>query len=141
MRKTLLATIAILATLAQQSHAQVKTKFQPTDESLKQYRYPEWFRDAKFGIWAHWGPQAVPRQGDWYAKNLYMEGSRQNLYHVEHYGTPSKFGYKDIIPLWKAEKWNPEELMALYKKAGAKYFVSMGSHHDNFFLWNSKIHR
>ncbi len=116
-------------------------KFKPTDESLMQYKYPEWFRDAKFGIWAHWGPQAVPRQGDWYAKNIYMEGSSQNKYHVEHYGTPSVFGYKNIIPLWKAEKWNPDKLMALYKKAGAKYFVSMGSHHDNFFLWNSRIHK
>ena len=64
-----------------------------------------------------------------------------NVYHVENYGHPSKFGYKDIIPLWKAEKWDPDQLMALYKKAGAKYFVSMGTHHDNFFLWNSKIHR
>jgi alpha-L-fucosidase len=116
-------------------------KFKPADESLKQYQYPQWFRDAKFGIWAHWGPQAVPRQGDWYAKNMYIQGNRQNVYHVANYGTPSKFGYKDIIPLWKAEKWDPEKLMALYKKAGARYFVSMGSHHDNFFLWNSKIHR
>jgi alpha-L-fucosidase len=115
--------------------------FKPTNESLKEYKYPEWFRDAKFGIWAHWGPQAVPRQGDWYARNLYVEGSRQNKYHVAHYGTPSKFGYKDIIPLWKAEKWDPEKLMALYKRAGAKYFVSMGSHHDNFFLWKSQIHK
>jgi alpha-L-fucosidase len=115
--------------------------FKPTDESLKQYKYPDWFRDAKFGIWSHWGPQAVPRQGDWYAKNMYVQGSAQNKYHVATYGTPSKFGYKDIIALWKAEKWNPEQLMALYKKAGAKYFVTMGSHHDNFFLWNSKIHK
>jgi alpha-L-fucosidase len=126
---------------AQQKTTQTGDKFKPTDESLKQYQYPEWFRDAKFGIWAHWGPQAVPRQGDWYAKNMYVEGSGQNKYHVANYGTPSKFGYKDIIPLWKAEKWDPAKLMALYKKAGAKYFVSMGSHHDNFFLWNSKIHR
>lgn len=116
-------------------------KFKPTDESLKQYQYPEWFRDAKLGFWAHWGPQAVPRQGDWYARNMYIQGSHQNKYHVAHYGPPSKFGYKDIIPLWKAEKWDPEKLMALYKKAGAKYFVSMGSHHDNFFLWDSKIHK
>lgn len=115
--------------------------FKPTEESLKEYKYPDWFRDAKFGIWAHWGPQAVPRQGDWYARNLYVENSRQNKYHVAHYGTPSKFGFKDIIPLWKAEKWDPEKLMALYKRAGAKYFVSMGSHHDNFFLWKSKIHK
>ena len=126
-------------------------KFQPNDESFKQYLYPDWFRDAKFGMWAHWGPQAVPRQGDWYAKKMYMHDTvgrdgapmqdPDNKYHLEHYGHPSKFGYKDIIPLWKAEKWKPEHLMALYKKAGARYFVSMGTHHDNFFLWNSKLHR
>ncbi|MGY0036624.1 alpha-L-fucosidase [Pedobacter sp. NJ-S-72] len=143
---TLTITVAIGLLLNVQGEAQQlsinKGPFTPTDESLKEYKYPEWFRDAKFGIWAHWGPQAVPRQGDWYAKNMYVEGSQQNKYHVAHYGTPSRFGYKDIIiPLWKAEKWDPEKLMALYKRAGAKYFVSMGSHHDNFFLWNSKIHR
>jgi alpha-L-fucosidase len=115
--------------------------YNPTDESLMQYQYPEWFRDAKFGIWAHWGPQAVPRQGDWYARRMYQEKDPAYKYHVEHYGHPSVFGYKDIIPLWKAEKWDPDKLMALYKKTGAKYFVSMGIHHDNFFLWNSKIHR
>ena len=107
-------------------------KFKPDDESLKQYQYPDWFRDAKFGMWAHWGPQAVPRQGDWYAKKLYLHDSvgrggvvtqdPDNKWHLEHYGHPSKFGYKDIIPLWKAEKWDPEHLMDLYKKAGAKYF-------------------
>jgi len=110
-------------------------------ESFRQYRYPEWFRDAKFGIWAHWGPQAVPRQGDWYARKLYEEGGPVYKYHLEHYGHPSKFGYKDIIPLWKAERWDPDKLMALYKRVGARYFVSMATHHDNFFLWNSKIHR
>lgn len=116
-------------------------KFKPTLESFKQYQYPAWFRDAKFGIWAHWGPQAVPRQGDWYAKRMYDEGSNEYKYHIEHYGHPSEFGYKDILPLWKAERWNPDQLMALYKKVGAKYFVSMATHHDNFFLWNSQIHR
>lgn len=129
-------------------------KFTSDIESFKKYQYPEWFRDAKFGIWAHWGPQAVPRQGDWYARKMYESDvldwrtkeptgkpSREYLYHVEHYGHPSKFGYKDIIPLWKAERWNPEKLMKLYKKVGAKYFVSMATHHDNFFLWDSKIHR
>ena len=128
-------------------------KFKPNDEALKQYQCPDWFRDVKFGMWSHWGPQAVPRQGDWYAKRLYQHdaparrggsGTWQdpaNKYHLERYGHPSKFGYKDIIPLWKAERWNPEQLMALYKKAGARYFVSMGIHHDNFALWNSKSHR
>lgn len=128
-------------------------RFQPTDESLKQYQYPDWFRDAKLGFWSHWGPQAVPRQGDWYARKLYIadhvdkktgEHSGPDSDYTDHlarYGHPSEHGYKDIIPLWKAEKWDPEALMALYKKAGAKYFVSMGTHHDNFFLWNSKLHR
>ncbi len=129
-------------------------RFTTSDESFKEYQYPDWFRDAKFGIWAHWGPQAVPRQGDWYAKKMYQSQAwdwsknafvdkpdEDYTYHVAHYGHPSKFGYKDIIPLWKAERWDPEKLMALYKKVGAKYFVSMGTHHDNFFLWNSKLHR
>src|SRR5579859_2631845 len=115
--------------------------FQPTPESLKQYRYPDWFRDAKFGIWAHWGPQSVPMDGDWYARQMYEQGHAQYADHLEHYGHPTTNGYKDIIPLWKAEKWDPDRLMALYKKAGARYFVSMGSHHDNFFLWNSKLHK
>jgi alpha-L-fucosidase len=128
-------------------------KYQPTDESLKTYQYPEWFRNVKFGIWSHWGPQAVPRQGDWYARGMYQganydcEKGKYNpphgyyAFHTKQYGHPSEFGYKDIIPLWKAERWNPEELMKLYKRVGARYFVSMGTHHDNFFLWNSKLHR
>jgi alpha-L-fucosidase len=114
--------------------------YKATMDSLKQYQCPEWFRDAKFGIWAHWGPQAVPMNGDWYARGMYEEGNKHYQYHLEHYGHPSQFGYKDIIPLWKAEKWDPDRLMSLYKKAGAKYFVSMGTHHDNFFLWDSKLH-
>jgi len=114
--------------------------FEPTFDSFKQYQCPEWFRDAKLGIWAHWGPQAVPMAGDWYARNMYIQGERQYKDHLDKYGPPSKLGYKDIIPLWKAEKWDPDRLMALYKKAGARYFVSMACHHDNFDLWNSKFH-
>ena len=147
-------TIILLLSIAFCKAPLKAQKFTSDIESFKQYKYPEWFRDAKFGIWAHWGPQAVPRQGDWYARKMYESDvrnrrtneytgnpSREYQYHVEHYGHPSKFGYKDIIPLWKAEKWDPEALMKLYKKVGAKYFVSMGTHHDNFFLWDSKIHR
>ncbi len=115
--------------------------FEPTLESFRSYQYPEWFRDAKLGMWAHWGPQAVPMMGDWYAKHMYVQGHPQYKHHLETYGHPSKAGYKDIIPLWKAERWDPDRLMALYKKAGARYFVSMGSHHDNFYLWNSKLHK
>jgi len=115
--------------------------FQGTLASLTNYHCPDWFRDAKFGMWAHWGPQAVPMAGDWYAKKLYVQGQSDYQHHLAHYGHPSTNGYKDIIPLWQAEKWDPDRLMQLYKKAGAKYFVSMGSHHDNFYLWNSKLHR
>lgn len=115
--------------------------FNASLDSLRAYQYPEWFRDAKLGIWSHWGPQSVPMFGDWYAKHLYVQGHPQYRDHLEHYGHPTKAGFKDIIPLWKAEKWDPDRLMALYKKAGARYFVSMGSHHDNFYLWNSKLHR
>ena len=79
--------------------------------------------------------------GDWYARHMYRQGHKQYQDHLEHYGHPSQAGWKDVIPLWKAEKWDPARLMALYKKAGARYFVSMGVHHDNFDLWDSKYHR
>ncbi len=113
--------------------------FQPTRESLRQYRCPEWFRDAKFGIWAHWGPQSAPEMGDWYARNMYLQGHRQYNHHLKTYGHPSKSGYKDVIPTWKAENFDPDYLLGLYRKAGAKFFVSMGVHHDNFDLWNSRF--
>lgn len=114
-------------------------KFQPTLESLEQnYQVPEWFRNAKFGIWAHWGPQCVEGSGDWMARGMYQEGSSQYKYHKEHYGHPSEFGFKDILPLFKAEKWNPEKLLQFYKKIGAQYFMALGNHHDNFDLWDSK---
>lgn len=116
-------------------------RFTPTVESLKTYQTPDWFRDAKFGIWSHWGPQAVPRKGDWYARFMYVPGHPHYDYHVKTHGHPSEVGYKDILPLWKAEKFDPEALMDKYAAAGAKYFVSMGVHHDNFDLWNSKHNR
>ena len=109
--------------------------------SFKQYRYPDWFRDAKLGIWAHWGPQSVPMEGDWYARRMYEQGDKDYQDHLKRFGHPSKAGYKDIIPLWKAEKWDPDALMAFYKKAGARYFVAQAVHHDNFDNWNSKYHR
>jgi hypothetical protein len=81
--------------------------FKPTWESPKQYKVPDWFRDAKFGIWAHWTAQCVPEHGDWYARNMYIQGQRQYNYHVRTYGHPSEFGFMEIDNLWKAEKWNP----------------------------------
>jgi alpha-L-fucosidase len=112
--------------------------FMGTRESLEAYRCPDWFRDAKFGIWAHWGPQSAAEYGDWYARNIYIEGSRQYRHHVQRYGHPSKFGYKDIIPTWHGDRFDPDHLVSLYKKSGAKYFMSMGAHVDNFDLWDSR---
>ena len=116
-------------------------RFNSSVASLKGFETPAWFRDAKFGIWSHWGPQAVPRQGDWYARFMYVPGHPHYEHHVKNYGHPTEFGYKDILPLWKAEKLDPDSLMKKYAAAGAKYFVSMGVHHDNFDLWRSVHHR
>lgn len=106
-------------------------------ESLKQWECPEWYRDAKFGIWAHWGPQCQAEDGDWYARFMYYEGTGQYNYHVQHFGNPSAFGLKELCNAWKAERWNPEELIKLYKSVGAQFFFTLGQHHDNFDLWES----
>jgi len=115
-------------------------EFAPTWESLTTYRCPDWFRDAKFGIWAHWSPQCVPEFGDWYARSMYMQGNPTYDYHVAHYGHPSQFGYKDICNLWHAERWDPDELIQRYKRAGARYFVALANHHCNFDCWDSTYH-
>ncbi|MGE9313043.1 alpha-L-fucosidase [Niabella sp. CJ426] len=115
--------------------------FKPTWESLQAYKVPDWFRNAKFGIWAHWGPQCQPEAGDWYAREMYEEGSYKYNFHLKKYGHPSKFGFKDVINEWKADKWDPEELVALYKNAGAKYFFAMANHHDNLDLYRSKYQK
>ena len=120
------------------NRAFAKVPFLPTWNSLQSYIVPEWYKDAKFGIWAHWGPQCEPERGDWYARGMYEEGSDQYKYHVEKYGHPSKFGFKDVINRWKAEKWDPDYLVGLYKKAGAEYFVALANHHDNLDLYDSK---
>jgi alpha-L-fucosidase len=114
-------------------------KFEPIWESLEEnYSVPEWYRNAKFGLWAHWGPQCVEGSGDWMGRMLYMEGSDAYKYHLENYGHPSEFGFKDVLPLFKAEHWNPDSLVAFYKEVGAQYFVAMANHHDNFDMWDSK---
>ena len=112
--------------------------FQPTWDSLKTYTTPDWFRDAKFGIWNHWSAQCVPGQGDWYARQMYIQGHRQYNHHVATYGHPSKFGFMELTNLWKAENWKPAELMDLYVAAGAKYFTALANHHDNFDTYNSR---
>ena len=150
IRKTILAASVLMASVATQAQdyqvpvlendePMATGKFQPTWESLRTYEVPEWFRDAKFGIWAHWGPQCVEGSGDWMAREMYMEGNYKYNYHRDHYGHPSEFGFKDVLPLFKAENWTPEELVKFYKEeCGAQYFFALGNHHDNFDLWNSK---
>lgn len=113
-------------------------KFEPNWKSLEQYQVPEWYRDAKFGIWAHWGPQCEPEDGDWYARNMYWPDGGQYNDHLQKYGHPSVSGFKDIIPLWKAENWDPEKLVAFYKENGAQFFMALANHHDNFDNYDSK---
>ena len=101
------------------------------------YIAPDWWREAKFGAWSHWDPQSEPEQGDWYARKMYQENSPVYKFHVKTYGHPSGFGYKDIANKWVIDKWDPEALMNLYVDMGARYFMAMGVHHDNFDNWNS----
>jgi len=114
--------------------------YTPTWDSLLEYDAPEWYRDAKFGIWAHWSPQCVPEDGDWYARNMYVEDQAQHKYHLEHYGPPSRFGYKDLCAQWTLLNWEPDELITRYKKAGARFFIALANHHDGFDSWDSKHH-
>ncbi|EQB15401.1 alpha-L-fucosidase [Novosphingobium lindaniclasticum LE124] len=113
----------------------------PTWSSLvNHYRYPEWFRDAKLGLWSHWGPQSVPGQGDWYGRFMYMQGHPMYEHHLKTYGHPSVEGMKDIQNRWKGERWDPDALIDRYKRAGAKYFVALACHHDNLDCYDSRYH-
>lgn len=111
--------------------------FQPNETSLADWECPDWFRDVKFGIWAHWGPQCQAEYGDWYARGMYIPGDRAYNYHVSHYGDPSVYGFKEMCRDFTVPGWKPEELMKQYYDAGARYFVQLGNHHDNFDLWDS----
>lgn len=124
--------------VADDSETMQAGQYEPTWQSLMTHETPEWFRNAKFGIWAHWGSQCVEGSGDWMARQMYMEGTPKYKYHVEHYGHPSEVGFKDILPLFKAERWEPEKLVERYKRCGAQYFFVLGNHHDNFDLWDSQ---
>lgn len=141
MNKRSLLTALVAASMAanaQKGNVPVETgQFTTAWESLDAWECPEWFKDAKFGIWAHWGPQCQAEAGDWYARFMYYEGSGQNQWHYEHFGDPDVFGFKDVCNAWKAQNWNPDALVELYKRVGARYFMALGNHHDNFDLWNS----
>ncbi|MDQ8202808.1 alpha-L-fucosidase [Pelagicoccus sp. SDUM812003] len=148
---TALAAASLLLASIGISHAQesqtdkrreiAEGPFEPTWTSLAEnYQAPDWFRDAKFGIWAHWSAQCEPEAGDWYARHMYLQGHRQYEDHLERYGHPADSGFMEIENLWKAENWAPERLMDLYVRAGAKYFVALANHHDNFDCFDSDHH-
>jgi len=115
-------------------------------ESLKQYTVPEWYRDAKFGIFIHWGVYAVPAYGGdswgaWYAQNMYRKGTKVYNHHIETYGPQDKFGYKDFIPMFKAQKFNADAWAKLFKEAGAKYVIPVAEHHDGFAMYKTSLSR
>ena len=108
------------------------------NDLCRQYNTPAWWREAKLGAWSHWDPQSVAENGDWYSRGMYIEGHPQSKYHREHFGHPSEYGYKELCRDWKIDLWDPEDLMLLYIKMGARYFLALGNHHDNFDCWDSK---
>ncbi|MDD4140209.1 MAG: alpha-L-fucosidase, partial [Eubacteriales bacterium] len=101
---------------------------------------PEWFRDAKFGLFFHWGPYSVPAcENEWYSRNMYAKGLNQHRWHVEHYGPLKTFGYKDFIPQFKGEKFDPDAWAELVVKSGARYAGPVSEHADNYSLWDSAV--
>ena len=114
--------------------------FRPDWESLQAYKVPEWYEDAKFGIFIHWGVYSVPAFGsEWYPRQMYIQGSDEYKHHLATYGTQDKFGYKDFIPKFKAEQFDPKAWAKLFKDAGAKYVVPVFEHHDGFQMYDSAL--
>ena len=112
-----------------------------TPEGLREaYEVPDWYRDAKLGLWAHWGPQCAPEAGDWYGRLLYLQDERQAAIHRDHYGHPADHGFIDVISDWRAQAWDPDEIFAAYKDAGAGFLVAMACHHDNLDLFPNPHH-
>ncbi|HUZ04191.1 MAG TPA: alpha-L-fucosidase, partial [Acidobacteriaceae bacterium] len=127
---------AILQDVDRISHA---GPFRPDYESLDTYKVPEWYKDAKFGIFIHWGLTSVPAYEGWYARDMYMKGSRAYKHQIATYGPLDKFGYKDFIPMFKAEHFEPSAWARLFKGSGAKYVVPVFEHHDGFAMYDSGL--
>lgn len=114
--------------------------YQPSWNSLKMHPVPQWFKDAKFGIYTHWGVYSVPAKGinaTWYPHFMYRPGNEQYDYHVKTYGGPDKFGYKDFIPMFTAEKFDPDAWAELFKLSGAQFAGPVAEHHDGFAMWDT----
>jgi alpha-L-fucosidase len=126
--------------LKQVDAADLQGPFRPDWESLQKYEVPEWYKDAKFGIFIHWGVYSVPAFGnEWYPRMMYQQGSSEYKHHIATYGPQDKFGYKDFIPMFKAEKFDAAAWAELFKKAGAKYVVPVAEHHDGFAMYDSGL--
>jgi len=122
------------------SSLSAQERFQADWSSLVHYQIPDWYRDAKFGIFIHWGVYSVPAFGsEWYPHEMYQQGSDIFKHHIATYGTQDKFGYKDFIPLFKAEKFNPDQWADLFRRSGAKYVVPVAEHHDGFAMYNTSL--
>jgi len=117
-----------------------KGRFKDSWDSLKQITTPEWYKNSKFGIFIHWGVYSVPAYCDeWYSRKMYQEGTHVFLHHEKTYGKHSNFGYKDFIPMFKAEKFNAEDWAQLFVQAGAKYVMPVAEHHDGFQMYDSDL--
>lgn len=117
-----------------------KGPYKDTWESLSGYTVPEWYQNAKFGIFIHWGLYSVPAYGsEWYSRNMYIKGSHEFEHHVKTYGKHKDFGYKDFIPMFKAEKFDPDVWTKLFSDAGAQYMVPVAEHHDGFQMYKSEV--
>ena len=115
-------------------------KFKPDWGSLSQWQVPEWYKDAKFGIFIHWGLYSVPAFGsEWYPRNMYIDGSPENKHEIATYGPLTTFGYKDFIPMFKAQHFDPQAWAQLFKDAGARYVVPVFEHHDGFAMYDSGL--
>ncbi len=115
-------------------------KYKDTWESLSEYEPPKWYRDAKLGIFIHWGIYSVPAFGnEWYSRNMYMPSHREFEHHIKTYGKHKDFGYKDFIPMFKAENYDSDKWAELFKKSGAQYVVPVAEHHDGFQMYKSDI--
>ena len=127
----------VRATLAEVNKTAAAGPYQPNWDSLKAYKVPAWYEDAKFGIFIHWGLYSVPAYGsEWYPREMYTQGSDVFKHHVATYGPQSQFGYKDFIPRFKAEKFNAAQWAELFRKSGAKYVVPVAEHHDGFPMYD-----
>ena len=127
-------------TLTKVDHAGHQGPFRPDWESLQKYEVPEWYKDAKFGIFIHWGVYSVPAFGsEWYPRDMYREDSEVYKHHIATYGAQDKFGYKDFIPMFKAQNFDPAAWAHLFSQSGAKYVVPVAEHHDGFAMYDSGL--